>query len=315
MKSPVFFLGAVALLSLSGAGPLAAEVPADSAAAATLHLSNGDYLAGELRDCGEAGVLRWQAPAFAAPLGFPLGAVSAVFFPARGARPRPDGGYCLELEGGDILFGSLVGLSKEDCRFDAVDLGLGPRQALRRPPHFARSPGGRSALFGAQWPVGMEADSRRRLETGCRPDFHRPGPGIARWRSWPAETSVRRFRLVLDIGSRLQPGLWARAKSPAEPRVVPVRGRRVVPASDDTPPDNGAFRVEVFSTHLVLLCERGQKADLAPLQKIAPGAGRCHFRIYLDQEHNRAIAFAADGKPLADLSVADVPPPAPAQGA
>ncbi len=59
----------------------------------------------------------------------------------------------------------------------------------------------------------------------------------------------------------------------------------------------------------MFVCETAQKADLVPLQKIAPGAGRCHFRIYLDQERNRAIVFAADGKPLADVQVTDSPAP------
>ena len=58
---------------------------------------------------------------------------------------------------------------------------------------------------------------------------------------------------------------------------------------------------------LVLLAETAQKADLVPLQKIAAGAGRCHFRIYLDQAHNRAIVFGADGGQLADLAIADAP--------
>ncbi len=110
---------------------------AKSGAAATLHLADGDYLAGELRGCGEAKTLRWQGSAFAAPLDFPLGSVSTVSFPVRGPRPRPDSPYCLELDGGDVLFGTLIGLSDKECRFDAAGLGVLniQRSAIRRIVH------------------------------------------------------------------------------------------------------------------------------------------------------------------------------------
>src|SRR5271166_4926587 len=123
MIGHVSWLLAVALLLMFPAGSPGAEMLASPAGTvsgtmypwswSTLHLSNGDYLAGELRGCDQAGILRWQGSAFVAPLYFPLSAVRGVSFPARGPRPHPDGPYCLELEGGDALFGTLVGLSSE----------------------------------------------------------------------------------------------------------------------------------------------------------------------------------------------------------
>src|SRR5271166_648385 len=134
ITNPSYGLLAVPVLLMLLTGSPGAEMPAGTAGAmypwSTLHLSNGDYLAGELRGCDQAGNLRWQGSAFIAPLDFPLSAVSGITFPARGGHrvpmvgPHPDGPYCLELEGGDVLFGTLVGLSSQEAQLDAPGLGL-----------------------------------------------------------------------------------------------------------------------------------------------------------------------------------------------
>ena len=88
----------------------------------------------------------------------------------------------------------------------------------------------------------------------------------------------------------------------SDPDFTWTLGTSANPAQDDP-----AYGVEVFAGHLVLVCETAQNAELVSLQRIASGAGRCHFQVYLDQERHRAIAFSADGKLLADLSVANAP--------
>jgi peroxiredoxin len=284
---------------------------AGSGTAATLHLSNGDYLAGELRGCGQTGILRWQGPAFLAPLDFPLGVVSAVSFPAPGSRPPPAGGYCLELDGGDVLYGDLAGLSGDDCRFDAAGLGLlhVQRPAIQRIFHCRQGAdlvylGPNGLLEWEQSPNGAWRQDAGGISTD------QAGASLVGDLGLPNQACVD-FALSWTPNPDFSLVFGTRAKSPSEPLVAPVRARRVLRAGGDSPPDNGLFRVEVVAGKLVLLTETWQKGDLVSLQDIAPGTGRCHFRIYLDQEHNRAIAFAADGKPLADLSVAEVPPPKP----
>jgi hypothetical protein len=320
MKSTVFFLVAVALLLLFGAGPLAAEppnpqalekalmqfvgdgpsaakAPADSAAAATLHLANGDYLAGELLGCagtvssGSAAILRWQGSAFVTPLDFPLSAVSAVSFPARGPRPHPDGPYCLELEGGDALFGNLVGLSSQEVQFDAPGLGL---------LHIQRS------AVQRIWHCREGADQ-----------IYLGPNGLLEWKASPSgaweQDAGRLFTtrdgasLVGELGVPAQACLDFELSWTSEPDFSWIMG-----TSADSAQDDQAFHLEVWGHQLVLFREMAQKANLVPLQKITPGAGRCHFRIYLDQEHNRAIVIGADGGLLAELAVladlADAPP-------
>jgi hypothetical protein len=51
---------AVALLWTGGAASPGAETPASPGAVAALHLFDGGYVAGELRDSDQAGLLRWQ---------------------------------------------------------------------------------------------------------------------------------------------------------------------------------------------------------------------------------------------------------------
>ncbi len=72
----VFFAGllTVTLLFTGRAAAPGAETSASPAAVATLHFSVGDYIAGELCDCDQPGILRWQGSAFVAPFDFPLSA-------------------------------------------------------------------------------------------------------------------------------------------------------------------------------------------------------------------------------------------------
>jgi thiol-disulfide isomerase/thioredoxin len=281
---------------------------ADSGTAATLHLANGDHLAGELRPCGEAGILRWQGSSFAAPLDFYLGAVSTVSFPAHGPRPHPDAPYSLELEGGDVLFGALAGLSNNEIGFDVPGLGLlhVQRSAVQRIVHSRRGAdlvylGPNSLLEWKQSP-----SSAWQQEAG-RPSTTQEGASIFGDLGLPKQSCID-FEISWSSDPDFTWVLGARADAEQENNAMRGGVRiRDLRAGPNAPPEESAFRVEVFAGHLVLICETAQKGDLISLQKIAPGAGRCHLQIYVDQERNRAIAFSADGKLLADLTVGDAP--------
>ncbi len=278
----------------------------------TLHLASGDYLAGELCGCDQAGTLRWQGAAFAAPLDFPLSAVSGISFPAGrpapAAGPHPDSPYCLELGGGDALFGTLVGLSSQEIQFDAPGLGLlhVQRSAVQSLSHSRKSGdliylGPNGLLDWKASPDGAwEQDAGRpftnRDEASLVDEFDIPAQVCIDFElSW---TSQPDFSVILGAGAGRPKGLGTALSHIAA---------RMASTKPSTPQEDPAFRLEVWDRQLVLLRETPQKADLVSLQKIASGAGRCHFRIYLDQEHNRAIVFAADGSRLAELAIADGP--------
>src|SRR4051812_27762075 len=75
-----------------------------------LHLPQGWFVAGELKDSDEPDALRWQGTPFTAPFEFPLGRVNAIHWPSLADAPKPDGDYYFELAGGDVAFGRLVEL-------------------------------------------------------------------------------------------------------------------------------------------------------------------------------------------------------------
>ena len=72
MKTRVFLLAAVAPLWMLCVASFGADTHPSDSAAATLHLANGDFVTGELSDCAESGILRWQGASFAGPSGLAM---------------------------------------------------------------------------------------------------------------------------------------------------------------------------------------------------------------------------------------------------
>ncbi len=318
MRDPCRLLIAAACL-LGPAAPAADPTPAAPAQGPTLHLADGGSVAGVLKDSDRPGVLRWESPAFARPLDFPLDAVASVGFPLAAAPPGPAGDYSFELAGGDVLFGSLVGLDDRAATIDAPPLG--------------RVRVGRSSLRRIE---------RRRDGS----DLIYLGPnGLAGWRVPPAPKSE-----VTVLGRRLMPANAARAPEPPAPPPPPpnggwreeagqlvtdhegaaLRGEFTLPpraaiefevswtkkpdfvlalgADDAKASADHAFRFEVWGDDLVAFREGEREADLAPLQAVGDGPGRAHFLVYLDQEKGRMLVATPGGKTLADLRVADAKP-------
>src|SRR5262249_26256807 len=88
-----------------------------------LHLVDGGYAAGELRDSSRPDVLRWQGAPFVAPFEFAVKDVNNIQWPPPATLDRPAGDFCFELSAGDVLFGSLVGLDERKAELDIPRLG------------------------------------------------------------------------------------------------------------------------------------------------------------------------------------------------
>src|SRR5262249_42445697 len=87
-----------------------------------LHLANGDFCIGELADSDKPEVVHWNCSAFGRPFDFRSDAVSGIDFPRqRNSRPAK-GDFCVELAGGDILFGSLDSFSADQLVLNTQSL-------------------------------------------------------------------------------------------------------------------------------------------------------------------------------------------------
>src|SRR5207247_6852584 len=111
-------LSAICWLWLAGAA-----IAADPAVSSVLHLTNGDFVPGELRRSEDPKVLRWRSSFFARPLEFPLSAVNAVHYAVAGPQPHPPGEYCFELGDDEVLYGNLLGLTEDDVELESARIG------------------------------------------------------------------------------------------------------------------------------------------------------------------------------------------------
>src|SRR6476660_9417052 len=96
---------------------------APDAVGSMLYLNDDDYFSGVLRDCPTANTLRWQARGATQPFEFGIDAIRAAYFAPPQDRPVPDGEYCFELSDGDMLYGSLVAMTKDEIEINSVQFG------------------------------------------------------------------------------------------------------------------------------------------------------------------------------------------------
>ncbi|MBN1854059.1 MAG: TlpA family protein disulfide reductase [Pirellulales bacterium] len=252
-----------------------------------MHLAHGDFVTGELKDCDQSDRLRWQSPAFTTPFEFALGSIHSIRFPNREGLPKSMGDFCFELAGGDLLFGSLIGLDTHEAEIDLPPLGKIHllRDHLRR---LSRWRDGDSLIF--------------------------LGPnGLAGWDESPHQGAWREEagHIVTDVaGTSIHGRLGIPARAAMELEFSWTKKPNFILALgvDDTASNlEDAFRLEVWGQDLVAVLETDGEADLAALQKIEVGPGRIHLRAYLDIEHNRFLVFSEAGKQLADLYSSEKP--------
>jgi thiol-disulfide isomerase/thioredoxin len=281
LRISFLWLFIASVLSLIHRDSHGAEPRADLATASTLRLANGDHVAGELMDCDQANILRWQGSAFVAPFDFTRKGVSVVHFPTPAERPKPTGEYCFELLGGDLVFGSLVGLSSEEAELDVSPFGL---------VHIQR------------------ARIRRILRWRDGADLVYLGPnGLSEWDESSPDGAWRQDggHLVTDQeGASIVGNFLTAPQTSIEFEVSwTTKPDFVLALGAGTKEHEQAFRFEVWDSDLLMLRETKEEADLASLQEIKIGSGRGRFQVYLDQQRNRALVFSADGEQLVDLAI------------
>jgi thiol-disulfide isomerase/thioredoxin len=269
------------MIAAWSAAAVAADGPAPTVPSGVIHLRNGDFVAGHLADSGEPDRLVWQSAAFADPLHFPLKAIREIRFPNAERLPQPEGEYCFELAGGDMLFGSLISLDGDAAVLDVS--GLGRLHVERSIMHrmYRRNKTG-IIFFG---PNGLDG-------------WHVAGKG-----TWREDAG----HLVIDQAGMIRRDFKALPLARFEIDVSWTNKADFEIALGlelDPKAALRAFRFEIWEDDLVAVRETNRDADVVLLQKIASGAGRISLQVFLDQQQGRMLVFSAAGEQLADVTVA-----------
>jgi thiol-disulfide isomerase/thioredoxin len=280
-QSPLF--AGICLISLAGPA-IAAERPAS----AVLHLTNGDFIGGELLDARDPKMLRWQSPLFGRPLEFPLAAVNAVHYAVAGPPPQPLREYCFEMGDDDVLFGNLLGLTDDEVELDSARLGRIHlrRNQIRRMYHWK---GADSIYLGPNGLAGWKDSS-----------------ATPQWRDEGGQLVSDRYgaSLFADLGIPEKAVIEVELSWKRKPDFIFALG---VEDRDLAAPN--AFHFEVWDGELVVVGESARDADLVSVLKVAAGEGHVRVQVYLDQAQRRLILLSRSGKPLATLHIKGKKPP------
>jgi thiol-disulfide isomerase/thioredoxin len=262
----------------------AGEAPPVDPFPAVLHLANGGFAPGSLIASSQPGRIRWHSHAFTAPFDFPLGAVAAVHYSVPTELPRPDGDYCFELAGGDVLFGSLLALNDAEADLEIAKAGrLHVSRAVINRMYCWRS----SADLIYLGPNGLTGWQRVAKQPGWKEEQGQP------WTNQEGATIRGDFKLPARATIEFELS-WKN-----KPDFVFALG-----VGEDEKSVLRGFRFEVWERDLIIQRETEQEADVASVGEIGQGPGRVHLLTYLDQDKGRILVFSVEGKPLADLKVA-----------
>ncbi len=263
--------------------PVRADEPAEKNRGPVLHLSNGDYVSGNLVESDIAGRLGWQSSAFTSPFHFALGGIASIHFPVPAEPPQFAGDYCIELAGGDMLFGSLVGLDADFVVFEVA--GMGQLHIDRGTVQRICRWGDRTELLFVG-PSGLNGWNTNGDQQAWREDAghlisDKPGAVLTRDFKLPSQS---RFEFELSWTGR--------------PDFELSLG-----VGDDVKMPSSAFRFEVLEKDIVVQRETERQADIVSLQKISETGGRLHLQAFLDQKTGHMLVFSANGEPVAELTV------------
>lgn len=276
-----------------------ASLAAESAPSQTiLHLSNDGFLPGQLLDSDQADVLRWQSRLFTKPFEFPLRGVSTAQFPVVLPRPKPAGEYCIELSGGDVLYGDILEFSESSLLIKAADAGTihvsrTNVQRIYRWKETSLIYLGPSGLDG--WDFAM--------------------PGVATGEIWSSEggwprTTTKNASLFRDFGLPARSAIEFELSWNDVPDFELVLGPRNLRGIVDAPqvapgekPFDDEFRFEVWEDELVVVGESARDADVASVTPVASGPGAVRVQLYLDQQKQRLSIYSRSGKQTASVKL------------
>jgi peroxiredoxin len=285
----------------------AADPLGSSPRAAVLYLTDGSFAAGAPDDSSGRGVLRWRATGFTSPFEFAINRVNAVHWPPPAVAPKPGGEFCFELAGGDILFGSLVGLSDKEAELDVPAIRTLHIERSRIHRFFRWRDSGDLIYLGPNGLVGWHQATPPQSNVGSgnrnarsgqfRLEPEPPGSG---WHEEAGQIVTDREGASIrgDFGIPSRASIEFELSWKTKPDFVFALG-----TNDTDESVKHAFRFEAWGGDLVVQRELAKDADLAVVQEVAPGPGRTHLQVYLDQEEGLIEVYSQNGKRLANLKL------------
>ena len=272
---------------ISGACETHAAEPTDNVASALIHLTNGDYATGRFADSPGSGRLAWQSAAFLAPFEFPTQTVNTIQFPVPAKLAQPEGTYCFELAGSDMLFRAFVALQGDAAEIEVSGIGrLHVEKSLLR--RMYRWQGGTELLFSG--PSGVKGWATLGTAKAWREES-------GHLRSDQSGAILQRD-LKLPTLARIEFELSWKCKPDFELALRTSNSKSAL----------RAFRFEVWENELIVQRETEREADLTSLQPAQSGPGRVHLRAFLDQPKGQLLVFSSGGVKLADPTVTTAKP-------
>jgi hypothetical protein len=248
-----------------------------------LHLTDGRTMDGEIRNSSESGVLRYKAATGDAVSDIPWKNVAAIYWPPPAVQPKTTGDFRFELAGGDVVFGSLVGLGDKQAELDIPRLG---RIHVRRGNLHRIDRWRDSAEWTYFGPNGLAGWNEPAGEKKWRDDSGRPA----------TDSPNASIRGQFGVSERTSIEFEISWKSHADFVFA-------VGVGDTEESVKRAFRFEVWGSDLIIQRELQTEADLHIVHQISPGPGRVHLEAYLDQKANRLVVLSPRGENLGELTV------------
>src|SRR4051812_9596483 len=246
-----------------------------------LYLNDDDYFSGELRDCPTANTIRWQSRGTTQPFEFSAEAVRSAYFAPPQKRPAPDGEYCFELSDGDVLYGSLAAITKDNFEINSTQFGQLKiaRAVMHRFVPVA------SAEFVYRGPNSL---------TEWTSD------DIGKWREEAGRlvTTKRRASIKKSIAIPEQARFefeisWSKAP----------QFSLAFCASEKPQQLTEGYRLEVWGRKLVLVREVSKSADVAFVMELEPHTDRVHLEASYNHATGEFSVQSLDGHELAKITL------------
>jgi thiol-disulfide isomerase/thioredoxin len=263
-----------------------------------LHLVNDGFLPGQLLDSDRGDILRWQSRLFAKPFEFPLNGISTAQFPVVLPRPKPAGEYCIELTGGDVLYGDILEFSESSLLVKAENVGSvhvkrANVQRIYRWKETSLIYLGPSGLDGWDFAMPGVANGEVWTSEGGWPRTTAENASLFRDFSLPARSAIE-FELSWNDAPDFELVLGPRNLQGIANAAPVVQGK--TPIEDE-------FRFEVWEDEIVVVGESARDADVASVTPIASGPGAVRVQLYLDQQKQRLSIYSRSGKQTASVKL------------